>query len=237
MSFKGGVARYIDHLAYSLDITLRNNSETSIIDRHSDGYVVSSGDTTLEADKVVIATPAHASASLLRNLDSGLCERLNAIEYSPISVVGFGYESLSHALNGFGLLTTASAQKKILGVLWDSSIFPDRAPEGKKLVRVMIGGQRNPELALKDEETLVDLALEGIQQTMGVDDTPQVSFVKRWEHGIPNYSPGHLDNVDAIFDRLENYPGLYLNSNAYYGIGLNDCVRNSKECAQRVVME
>jgi oxygen-dependent protoporphyrinogen oxidase len=236
MSFKGGVGRYIDHLVHSLDISLHKNSETSAIDRHSDGYVVSSGDTTLEADKVVVTTPAYVSASLLRNLDNKLYERLNAIEYSPISVVGFGYDNLSHPLNGFGLLTTASAGKKVLGILWDSSIFPDRAPEGKKLVRVMIGGQRNPELALQDEETLIDLALEGLQQTMGVDDSPQVSFIKRWERGIPNYSPGHLGKVDAIFEQIEDYPGLYLNSNAYYGIGLNDCVRNSKECAQRVAM-
>jgi oxygen-dependent protoporphyrinogen oxidase len=235
MSFKGGVGRYIQYLAETLDVTIRADSEITGVQRYSDGFVISAGDTTLEADRVVLATPAYVSATLLQPLDQELSELLNAIDYSPISVVGLGYDNLSHPLIGFGLLTAASAYKKILGVLWDSSIFPDRVPQGKKMLRVMIGGQRNPELALNDDQALIDIALEGIRETMGIDDTPRLSFVKRWERGIPNYKLGHLANVDAIFKRLRNYPGLHLNSNAYHGIGLNDCVHNSRECAQRIV--
>lgn len=237
MSFKGGVGRYIDYLANNMDVTLRLESATTEIIRHSDGFVINAGDTTLETDKVVLTTPAFVSANLLRPMDTALADHLDAIDYSPIAIVGFGYDTLAHPLNGFGLLTTASANKKILGILWDSSIFEDRAPPGKKLIRVMIGGQRNPQLALKDEATLIQIALEGVRETMGIDEEPQLTFVKRWERGIPNYKLGHLANVDALFKRLENHPGLYLNSNAYYGIGLNDCVHNSKQCAQRVVAD
>jgi oxygen-dependent protoporphyrinogen oxidase len=122
-------------------------------------------------------------------------------------------------------------------VLWDSSIFPDRAPDGAKAIRVMIGGQRQPDLALQEDDRLVDTAVLGVRETMGVDDTPDVTFVRRWERGIPNYPVGHLANVDALFGQLRAYPGFYLNSNAYYGIGLNDCVRNSRNVARRVVEE
>ena len=101
----------------------------------------------------------------------------------------------------------------------------------------MIGGQRNPEFALKGDETLIDMALEGIRETMGITETPRLHFVKRWKRGIPNYRIDHLAKVDGIFKRMENYPGLFLNSNAYYGIGLNDCVHNSKACARRVAEE
>ena len=71
------------------------------------------------------------------------------------------------------------------GVLWDSSIFADRAPPGCRSVRVMIGGQRNPLLALKEEPELIEIACGGVRETMGVTEAPDVTFVKRWDRGIP----------------------------------------------------
>ena len=234
MSFKGGVGAYIDHLRDTLDAEIRLDSEIIHLKYQNDGYTVGTQDDALQADKVVLTTPAYVSAKLLQPLAPAISMQLQAIDYSPISVVGLGYHALAHPLNGFGLLTTASAHKEILGVLWDSSIFHDRAPASGKSVRVMIGGQRNPALALKDDSSLVDIALRGIRETMGVTDSPTVTFVKRWTMGIPNYKLGHLANVDNLFAQLKDFPGLFLNSNAYYGIGLNDCVHNSRLCAERV---
>ena len=234
MSFAGGVGRFVDHLGGCVDGMQRLGTAVSGLERTEQGYVVKTGADEASFDKVVLATPAHVSADLLQPLDEGLARRLNDIEYSPISVVGFGYKQLTYPLNGFGLLTTASAGKQVLGVLWDSSIFPDRVPSGGKSVRVMIGGQRNPELAMAEDDRLVDMALRGIHETMGLDETPSVTFIQRWPKGIPNYRVGHLANVGRIFTQLEAYPGLHLNSNAYYGVGVNDCVASSLKCAHRV---
>ena len=163
-----------------------------------------------------------------------MAARLAAIEYSPIAVVGLGYRQPTHPLDGFGLLTTSAAGLPVLGVLWDSSIFPDRAPEGAGAVRVMIGGQRNPELVEQDEAGLVATAREGVRRTMGIDAEPDVSFVQRWERGIPNYAVGHLQAMEELFSRVKHHPHLYLNCNAYHGIAMNDCVRNSRELAERM---
>lgn len=78
------------------------------------------------------------------------------------------------------------------------------------------------------------LALRGIAATMGVREPPAVTVVKRWQQGIPHYELGHLALVNGVFERLRHHPGLYLNSNAYYGVGLNDCVTNSKRCAEAI---
>jgi oxygen-dependent protoporphyrinogen oxidase len=233
MSFTGGVGTFIDHLHKTLDAKICTRCEVTGLEPTKNGHRVSTEQADFEVNSVILCTPADVSATLLKRLDAQLAARLSAIEYSPISVVGLGYDRLDHPLNGFGLLTTASAKKEILGVLWDSAIFPDRAPEGKKSLRVMIGGQRNPGLALKDDSTLLGLALTGVRETMGIDQSPAVTFVKRWERGIPHYRVGHLANVDSIFRILQKYPGIFLNSNAYYGIGLNECVHNSRECAKR----
>ncbi|MEA3410356.1 MAG: protoporphyrinogen oxidase [Pseudomonadota bacterium] len=237
MSFVSGVSSYIEHLRETLDADVRTGVRVEGVSYAQGRYTLHTGDESLEADKLVLATPAYVAADLVRDMDAAAAHRLEQVAYSPISVVGLGYHRLEHPLKGFGLLTTASARKPILGVLWDSSIFPDRAPQGAKAMRVMIGGQRNPELALQEDDRLVDTALRGIRETMGVDDAPDVTFVKRWDRGIPNYRVGHLSNIDALFEQLRACPGLHLNSNAYYGIALNDCVRNSRETARKVASD
>ena len=101
----------------------------------------------------------------------------------------------------------------------------------------MVGGQRNPELVAQGEAALVRTARAGLERTMGLTQDPDVTYVKRWDRGIPSYAPGHVANVDAIFERAARIPGLYLNCNAYRGIAMNDCARNSRELAQRIAAE
>ena len=179
-------------------------------------------------------TPAHAATRLLAPLDATLSSLLGRIDYSPIAVVGLGYRSLAHPLDGFGVLSTSGSKLPVLGILWDGSVFPDRVPAGGKILRVMIGGQRDPASVQLDEKALVELARAGIRQAMGVDAVPDVQFVQRWERGIPNYGPGHLERVAAIDAAVATLPGLHLNNNAYHGVAMNDCCAQSAQLAQRI---
>lgn len=237
MSFRGGVGRFIERLAAASGATVQTDCPIARVARAGAGFVVEGPGIQLTADRVILATPAFAAATLLEGLDAELAQCLAAIDYSPIAVVGVGYCGLRHPLAGFGLLTTQTAAQDILGVLWDSSIFADRAPPGEKCVRVLIGGQRNPSLARQEDESLIAIALGGIAATMAVREPPALTVVKRWPRGIPHYQLGHLARVNTIFERLKRHSGLYLNSNAYHGIGLNDCVTHSKRCAQAIVAD
>jgi oxygen-dependent protoporphyrinogen oxidase len=237
MSFKGGVSSFIQKLASSAQIEIKTGLHVDKIEKQDDKYSLHVDGQQESFDKVVLSTPAYESAQILKDIDENISQMLKSIEYSPISVVGLGYNELPHDLKGFGLLTTSSAKKEILGVLWDSSIFTDRAPDGKKSLRVMIGGQRNPELALKSDAELLEIAVRGVKETMGLDVVPDVSYVKRYEKGIPNYRVGHLDSMGELFEKLKEHKGLYLSANAYYGVGLNDCVGNSKKIAQKILKE
>ncbi len=235
MSFKGGVSSFIDLLTNSLKIEIKTDVSIENLSKINQKYLLHVEGKTEEFDTVVLSTPAYESKEIVKQIDPQLSEMLDDIEYSPISVVGLGYNELSHKLQGFGLLTTSSAKKDVLGVLWDSSIFTDRAPKNKKALRVMIGGQRSPSLALKSEKELKEIAIKGAKETMGIDELPDVSYVKKWERGIPNYRVGHLEKMDKLFKRLGEHKGLYLSSNAYFGVGLNDCVGNSKKVAKKIV--
>jgi oxygen-dependent protoporphyrinogen oxidase len=220
-----------------IDAEWRFGEPVGAVERRSQGFALHTPLGVTEVDRVVICATSFAAAEMVRSLDSELSRRLAAIEYSPIAVVGFGYRKLADPLDGFGLLTTSEARLPVLGVLWDSSIFPDRAPPGCKSVRIMIGGQRNPELVAQDDAGLVRTARAGLERTMRLTQDPDVTFVRRWDRGIPSYAPGHIANVDAIFARAAQVPGLYLNCNAYRGIAMNDCARQSRELAGKIAYQ
>lgn len=235
MSFRGGVSTFVDHLTSRIEARWRLGQPVLAVGRSPAGYVVRTADSEEEVNELVLGTPAYAAADIVRGLDAELSAMLAAIPYSPIAVVGFGYRHDVHPLDGFGLLTTSSAGVPVLGILWDSSIFPDRAPAGARSVRVMIGGQRNPDLVAQDTAGLVATARKGLATTMGLTGDPDVVYVKRWDRGIPSYEPGHLDRVAAILERAERWPGLHFNSNAYHGVAMTDCARNSRQLADRFV--
>jgi oxygen-dependent protoporphyrinogen oxidase len=234
MSFKGGVGRFIEHLHEVIPAQWRLGDPVQAVQRDAQGYTVISSSESSRVDRIVVSTPAFAASQMLAGLDPQLAALVGQIEYSPIAVVGFGYRELDHPLDGFGLLTTTAAHKPVLGVLWDSSIFPDRAPPGGKLLRMMIGGQRDPMLVERSESELVETARDGLRATMGIDAEPAVTYVRRWPRGIPNYPVGHLELISRIDQALAPHDGLHLNSNAYRGIAMNDCVRNARELAERM---
>ena len=237
MSFKGGVGSFISHLCRRIPAKWHLAAPVNEVVRDGLGYRVRAGAFEEVFDQVVVSTPAHAASGMLQSLDSDLARRLAAIDYSPVAVVGLGWKTLDHPLDGFGLLTTTSARMPVLGVLWDSSIFPDRAPAGSKSVRVMIGGQRNPQLVQQDESGLMATAREGLRLTMGIDAEPDVSLVRRWDRGIPSYRVGHIAAIAALFAQVARYPGLHLCSNAYRGIAMNDCVHNGRLLAEALLTE
>ena len=241
MSFKGGVVSFLEHLRNTVPANWHLSTPVTSIVREGTSYAVSyesEGETCTESfDSVVLATQAHAASRIVSAMAPGLAQKLAGIEYSPVAVVGFGWHELEHPLDGFGLLTTTKAGLPVLGVLWDSSIFPDRAPPGGKSVRIMIGGQRNPELVDQNDAGLIATALEGLRITTGIEKAPDVQFVQRWDQGIPSYRVGHMAAVDEIFAELQSFPGLKLAGNAYRGIAMNDCVRNGRQIAEELATE
>jgi oxygen-dependent protoporphyrinogen oxidase len=141
---------------------------------------------------------------------------------------------MGNPLDGFGFLIPGGEKRKILGALWDSSVFPNRAPEGKALLRVMVGGVRAPALAALPEAELLAIAREELREIMGIAAEPVLATTFFHDRGIPQYLVGHGKRLERIDARLAGFPGLHLNGNAYRGIALNDCVRESLSTAGRI---
>ena len=243
MSFDAGVQTLIDVLAKLLSEGLHTGIAVESVRKRDDSFLLSLVENgqrgEIDTDALVLAIPAYSAASALAGLAPGISEALSSIPYSPISVVALGYEraGLGNPLDGFGFLIPRLEKRKILGALWDSSVFPNRAPAGKALIRAMVGGVRNPGLAALPAGDLIALAREELFHTMGIAAAPSLARAFFHDKGIPQYLVGHGKVLEQIEARLAAIPGLYLNSNAYRGIALNDCVLQSRLTAERIAKE
>ncbi len=93
----------------------------------------------------------------------------------------------------------------------------------------MIGGARRPELAEKDDDAQIDIALTELREIMGVESKPDFIKVFRHKWAIPQYNVGHAERVEKIEKRLTELPGIFVAGNSYKGIGFNDCVISANQ--------
>jgi oxygen-dependent protoporphyrinogen oxidase len=190
----------------------------------------------LTCDKLVIATPARAAASLVASISVQLSSLLKEIDYPPLAIVSLAYDesAIATRLDGFGFLVPPSERMNILGCVWNSSLFENRAPQGKALVTVFIGGARNPAAAQLADDDLVATAHRELQRVLGISSDPQVVAITRYERSIPQYNLGHFARVQRIESHLRELPGLRLIGNYLHGVSTGDCIREADRVAREV---
>jgi protoporphyrinogen/coproporphyrinogen III oxidase len=194
----------------------------------------------IEADAVVLAGPADRSADLIRPFAADAAHRLGAIETAPLAVVCLGYDAAAVAaergpLNGFGFLVPRGEGPRILGALCETSIYNGRAPAGKALLRVMIGGALDSHAVEFDDTTLLRIVRRDLELTMGLRLQPEFVHLVRHRRGIPQYTVGHGSRLERIERALAAFPGLFLAGNSYRGVSVNACIEDAQRVAARVV--
>src|SRR5262249_17797688 len=135
------------------------------------------------ADAVVAAVPATVARALLGPLDADLDAALAAIRHLQAAVVALGFraEDVAHPLDGFGYLVPHSEGGCVLGVLWSSSMFPDkRCPPGTVLVQAILGGARQPDVCERSDAWMEEQVASQLQQAIGLRGAPMVRRV--WRH-------------------------------------------------------
>jgi oxygen-dependent protoporphyrinogen oxidase len=240
-SFRNGMQVLPDALARSLGDRFRPDCEARHIERHPDtGFRVTGRergtDTAWHARIVVLAVPSEASERFMRPFDASAADAVSRIPYPPVAEVFLGYRSgfMTRPLDGFGFLVPALEQRKILGTIWSSALFPGRAPDGHVALTSFVGGSRQPELVGNDDAGLIDLVAGELGALMGVRGEPVFARVSRWDRAIPQYHIGHGRIMEAV-DRLELHaPGLFVCSNFRDGISVGDCVKNAAALAERI---
>ena len=201
------------------------------------------GAETIEHSAVLLAAPAYKLAEIElaveRPSSAGTAPSLGPLRdiyYPPVAsvVLGFRRADVPHALDGFGMLIPAVEKFSILGTLFSSSLFPNRAPAGHVLLTSYVGGVRAPELALRPEAELVALTLKDLGAILGVRGAPTYQHCVLYPRAIPQYEVGY-GRFKTLMDDLEAAaPGLFLAGHYRNGISLGDSIIAGHEVADRI---
>jgi oxygen-dependent protoporphyrinogen oxidase len=194
----------------------------------------------IEADAVALTGSAAESAAIVARLDPALAAILRRLPTASIVVVCLGYDAAALAeagvrLDGFGFLVPRDEPPRLLGVLWESSIYPGRAPSGKVLLRAMLGGARDPWAVHLDDAALLEVVRRDLARTMRIEIDPELVRIVRHRVGLPQYTLGHLDRLAAVDERLAHHPGLFLGGHAFRGVGVNACIAEAQALADRIL--
>lgn len=239
-SFAGGMQVLTDALAAAVG-AVQLNARVQHFERAADGLFTlrSDGDGGTQiwrARSVVLATPADAAAALLRPHAADAATALAAIAYAPVATVASAYDraAIAHPLDGFGCLVPRREQRRLLGVLFSSSMFDGRAPADQVLLTSFVGGMRQPPLAGLPEDELAELVRAEHQALLGARQPPRFQRVTRWARAIPQYTLGHAARLARAEVARQALPGLFFCANWTGGVAVGDCIRNGHGCAQAV---
>lgn len=236
-SFTGGMSDLIAGLYARLGGTVRTSTPALSLARLPNGtWRVGIPGGSLDADAIVLSGPAAQSATLMRPLDGAMAGELDAIPTAPLAVVCLGFDAAAAgALDGFGFLVPRAERVRILGALWETSIYRDRAPSGKALLRVMIGGATDPAALDLDDETLVRTVREDLARTMGLTALPEFVKIIRHRRGIPQYVLGHGERITRLEAMSRRHGSLLLAGNSYRGVSINSCIAEADGLAERIL--
>ena len=233
-SFRGGLKTLMQKLASEIGDEVRISTTVEKIETVDGGrFHVNDED----FDAVVISTPAWVASDLMRNRDPELSETLAGVNYPQVAVAvtAFKSENIGKKLDGFGFLIPSKEKRPILGTLFHSAVFPERAPAGYQLMMTFIGGVRDDgNLDRLSDEDVKSLVTGQLNELLSVKGRPEFFHLKRWKRAIPQYRVGY-ENVTAACATFEKQnPGLYFCSNFYRGISMGDCVKNAFQTADDV---
>ncbi|MEM1166044.1 MAG: protoporphyrinogen oxidase [Planctomycetota bacterium] len=247
VSFDSGLASLVTELSCRLDGVARRGTTALSIEPGSGArrYRVLLSEGMVECDAVVVAAGANVTARLVGGLEPSIVRRLQEIRHASLGVVhlAFDRDLVDHPCDGFGFLIPRSEPETapVLGVIWPGSVFPFHVPDGRVLLRAMVGGTRWP-TALRDScEAIVQRTLSVLQPLLGVRGAPSSSHVSLWPDSVPVYSVGHAERVRSILELQSRHPGVMLAGSWVCGpsggVGVNDRVRLGRRAAEIVATE
>jgi oxygen-dependent protoporphyrinogen oxidase len=240
LSLAGGMQELVDTIADRLP----NGSVrlgTHVIKLGASGakktWTVVTRDGEIEADGVIAATPAYATAAMLSSVAPQVAGELREIPYGSTATVSLAYREdvAPRALKGFGLIAPAVESRKILACTFSSVKYRGRAPAGSILLRAFVGGALQSSLYEQDDGAIEAGVRHELATLLGITAEPLFCRIQRHPRSMPQYHVGHVKRVERIEARLKSLPGVELAGNAYHGVGIADCVGSGEAAAERIL--
>ena len=240
---RGGVGRLPDAVARASGADVRTHATVRELVRSDQGWMLVLGATNAEervdADAVVLAVPTAPAARLVRPHAAPTATRLADIDYASVAVVTFAFarEKVAGAFTGSGFLVPPVDRRAIKASTYSSNkwAWVAEADASVVTVRTSLGRYGEEAQLQQDDVDLAAVALADLRAAAGEVGTPLASRVTRWGGGLPQYTVGHRERVEAIREGIAALPGLAVCGAAYDGLGIPACIATAHTAATQVV--
>lgn len=234
-SLPGGIGELTAALIGTLETaSLRTGQDATRISGSSPLTIHTASGETVQARNVIVTTPAHVTAKLVRDLDPELDTLCSSIPYTSTATIVLSYprRSVAHHLRGTGcVVPRVEPGLSLMAGSWVSSKWPGRAPDGQVLIRGFVGGARDTHALDQTDAELVAPSHQDFSRLLGISRDPVITRVYRWPRLNPQYEVGHLEKVANIDARLGGIPGLHIIGAGFRGVGIPDCVAQGRAAA------
>jgi oxygen-dependent protoporphyrinogen oxidase len=229
LSFRRGLAELPRALAAGLGARFRAGVDVERIERSGAGWRVFAGGETLPADAVVLAGSAGSAARIVAKAAPDASRALAEMAAPPLCVAHGAWpaDAFARPVSGFGHLLVPVPGESVLGAVWSSALFPDRAPEGWTLITYFLGGRRNPDAAGRDDAAIAAAVDADARRALGARTPPRLVRTTRYAAAIPQYEAGHFARLEALAAAERDLPGLTFLGNYRGGISVGDVVDNA----------
>jgi oxygen-dependent protoporphyrinogen oxidase len=226
----GGLGRLTDAMAASLGARVHTGVRVKALASAGNGVLVDGE----RYDGAVLALPADEAAALTSAMPE-LAARLRVFRRAPVALVYLGMpaSAVPKVASGFGFLVGAGEDVRVLGCVFETTVWPDRAPSGQVLLRCIFGGGRDPDAAALSDAELIALARRDLEHVLEAKAEPTHASVVKWPRGIAQYGVGHRDLVRAAV-AAGRTQRIALAGADYRGAGVNDLIADGDVIAAEV---
>lgn len=233
-NLKGGLSTLITKLEKEFSKSIVHGAEVKKIEEVEDHFKVLTNTHSYEADFVFSALPLQVIKKIKTPFDLEKDRFFHEFPSSSLVAVNFAFKRKVLPKEGFGYLVPSFEKEKILGVLFDSEIFPFLDENVYKTkVTILMGGAQHPEMLDYCDDTLVNIALDALYLHLGMHENPEVKLVTRYDKILPQYPLYHNNRMENLFKYLkECHPKISLVGNYLKGASVNACIQNSHETAK-----
>ncbi|MDQ3137865.1 MAG: protoporphyrinogen oxidase [Gemmatimonadota bacterium] len=238
MSFRNGMQELPDALARALHAEIRLRAPVTQLRAGPKGWTVGAAYQAAELyDGVIYTAPAHCVDDIDLDFPGGdRLKTLASISHPAVGVLalGFAREDVAHALDGFGLLAPEVERRQVLGVVFSSTLFAGRAPEGHVLLTAFVGGVRNPDLANADLPTITARVQDDLHALLGVKGEPTFRAFHLWPKAIPQYDLTYGRFKEIMDEAERRSPGLALAGSYREGVAVGEAIASGEAAAARI---
>jgi oxygen-dependent protoporphyrinogen oxidase len=234
-SFKEGMETLPLALANSLGKSVKKSSAVKSLRLFPKQVLVElENGEILQADHLFSTISANSLSQLISQDHPELATKLNTITSTSVAVVNLGYHQNVLKQQGFGHLVPSKEGEDVLGVIWDSSVFPQQnSNQSQTRLTVMLGGAHKPHLCLESENQIYERAVKAVKKHLNISLSPDVYHVSIARDAIPQYEVGHQARVSGIMQELQRgFPRLTCLGSSYHGVSINDCIAHARQVVE-----